>query len=78
MPLARHDAAITGVSKSEIKFLLTCLLRGMTKYARSYKNPYEFLLTCLLRGMTKLLFNYHSFDLVSTHMPLARHDIFRT
>ena len=34
-----------------------------------------FLLTCLLRGMTKLLFNYHSFDLVSTHMPLARHDM---
>ena len=52
MPLARHDAAITGVSKSEIKFLLTCLLRGMTYSARSRGPSILFLLTCLLRGMT--------------------------
>ena len=36
---------------------------------------YEFLLTCLLRGMTEKLNGGAYADIVSTHMPLARHDV---
>ena len=34
----------------------------------------QFLLTCLLRGMTKQLVDMLPKTIVSTHMPLARHD----
>ena len=57
-------------------FLLTCLLRGMTlQYIRSNEDMIEFLLTCLLRGMTHMLHLSIIHILVSTHMPLARHDM---
>ena len=35
-----------------------------------------FLLTCLLRGMTRLADIFLDAVKVSTHMPLARHDIY--
>ena len=38
------------------KFLLTCLLRGMTVTTLIYACKMWFLLTCLLRGMTKYTF----------------------
>ena len=51
MPLARHDGGLGG-SGDALRFLLTCLLRGMTS-VRSVEKPIpKFLLTCLLRGMT--------------------------
>ena len=34
-----------------------------------------FLLTCLLRGMTALVILYNLTKSISTHMPLARHDL---
>ena len=52
MPLARHDMVDITFYTFE-KFLLTCLLRGMTRYSRQ-----QLAVTC-----------------VSTHMPLARHDL---
>ena len=55
-------------------FLLTCLLRGMTKSETEHAALFVFLLTCLLRGMTESLDIIINTRLVSTHMPLARHD----
>ena len=40
-------------------------------------NILLFLLTCLLRGMTDYSITLTMSDMVSTHMPLARHDFFR-
>ena len=59
-------------------FLLTCLLRGMTCDNVSRETLFKFLLTCLLRGMTFTFCLYHCLGCVSTHMPLARHDIAKT
>ena len=59
------------------KFLLTCLLRGMTRINEFTNKTLEFLLTCLLRGMTVPQLLRNGFPFVSTHMPLARHDISR-
>ena len=56
------------------RFLLTCLLRGMTRNNDNTDNDNRFLLTCLLRGMTEMQTAITSVDYVSTHMPLARHD----
>ena len=53
MPLARHDVIFTSMHLVE-RFLLTCLLRGMT----DARKKYSFTRT------------------VSTHMPLARHDMY--
>ena len=47
----------------------------MTNYTLHIPTAPEFLLTCLLRGMTCHLHIYASGRSVSTHMPLARHDI---
>ena len=46
---------------------MTCLGRG---------RGLMFLLTCLLRGMTYIDFISGAVTVVSTHMPLARHDLF--
>ena len=74
MPLARHD--IDDQKKEELsKFLLTCLLRGMTHVAQKNTVFLVFLLTCLLRGMTKYTGGQQKRNEVSTHMPLARHDV---
>ncbi len=62
---------------SLIPFLLTCLLRGMTVLQPPYFTGFLFLLTCLLRGMTGGVVYLKPSPLVSTHMPLARHDIAR-
>ena len=75
MPLARHDEHLRERHRQERMFLLTCLLRGMTQVTAEKGCNSKFLLTCLLRGMTHfLLSNMHQWQ-VSTHMPLARHDI---
>ena len=62
------------IKKSE--FLLTCLLRGMTKNMEIETGLTEFLLTCLLRGMTEEREMVAIKTDISTHMPLARHDYF--
>ena len=74
MPLARHDHKRITKAEHE-KFLLTCLLRGMTGIRSSDARKPRFLLTCLLRGMTLCDENGGVSIRVSTHMPLARHDI---
>ena len=56
------------------RFLLTCLLRGMTSHPFSLPTGSTFLLTCLLRGMTFGIYPRYRIRHVSTHMPLARHD----
>ena len=74
MPLARHD---TGRCTDLLRghgFLLTCLLRGMTKQRQGTILLLSFLLTCLLRGMTIVTSSALPSDIISTHMPLARHD----
>ena len=74
MPLARHDVIFNYHIVLD-KFLLTCLLRGMTPFFTNHSNIHIFLLTCLLRGMTKTCVKFHIPLFISTHMPLARHDI---
>ena len=54
MPLARHDAFGGGKRRKLKRFLLTCLLRGMT---------------ACVRICVEVL-------VISTHMPLARHDTY--
>ena len=75
MPLARHDHTGINENKLIVGFLLTCLLRGMTGIRSSDARKPRFLLTCLLRGMTLCDENGGVSIRVSTHMPLARHDI---
>ena len=53
MPLARHDGRNYDEIIQEWRFLLTCLLRGMTRLdVPKLWLVCRFLLTCLLRGMT--------------------------
>ena len=79
MPLARHDRRLTGWTVDGLTFLLTCLLRGMTAgNLTDFRCYNRFLLTCLLRGMTQFLFNNFCNGTISTHMPLARHDLLTT
>ena len=59
-----------------LRFLLTCLLRGMTQMNNHCDGRDMFLLTCLLRGMTHTVHLPQSKISVSTHMPLARHDLY--
>ena len=74
MPLARHDKTC-GAKKYAYEFLLTCLLRGMMRQWRLFCCDIQFLLTCLLRGMTDIDKGLSELRKISTHMPLARHDI---
>ena len=73
MPLARHDT-VQGFFLFDTVFLLTCLLRGMTIVTIYTMHNVSFLLTCLLRGMTATAPARLILIIVSTHMPLARHD----
>ena len=74
MPLARHDVDTRRYRYTIEKFLLTCLLRGMTRLEGNRYVHFQFLLTCLLRGMTQVGYSAAAHAKVSTHMPLARHD----
>ena len=74
MPLARHDLGGLGRFGCGRVFLLTCLLRGMTRRNGGTQRVVRFLLTCLLRGMTACTVSLPKKRKVSTHMPLARHD----
>ena len=75
MPLTRHDGGLWNELSGRIEFLLTCLLRGMTRNRWQNRDQKPvFLLTCLLRGMTLLRVIFFVVSEVSTHMPLARHD----
>ena len=47
----------------------------MTKYIGRFFIIKIFLLTCLLRGMTDMPNMAMLIDVISTHMPLARHDV---
>ena len=61
--------------RCSFRFLLTCLLRGMTSTISVKSITEKFLLTCLLRGMTYVNLLHYAFLSISTHMPLARHDL---
>ena len=52
MPLTRHDQNNRLFFSPRPEFLLTCLLRGMTRQMADCWWFQVFLLTCLLRGMT--------------------------
>ena len=76
MPLARHDVLRPSMVDVSDAFLLTCLLRGMTTIPTRTTKTNKFLLTCLLRGMTRSFIASRAVTEISTHMPLARHDIY--
>ena len=73
MPLARHDGVWRAIDLS-LKFLLTCLLRGMTDCSRggTYHNKISTHMP-LARHDDTTHINFPSTN-ISTHMPLARHD----
>ena len=72
--LLRGMTISAGVSLAGASFLLTCLLRGMTSIDAIAACISGFLLTCLLRGMTVDMLRNPCAFIISTHMPLARHD----
>ena len=51
------------------------LARHDMKASRDVMDVITFLLTCLLRGMTGAAVRIRVYPHVSTHMPLARHDV---
>ena len=74
MPLARHDVRLYATWYNQKKFLLTCLLRGMTAV---YIHVYIYItvsthMPLARHDATLLCLPIRYF--VSTHMPLARHD----
>ena len=74
MPLARHDADAGTVVQCDFKFLLTCLLRGMTRWRLSW-DARSFVSTHMPLARHDQRFKDEIYFLnVSTHMPLARHD----
>ena len=58
-----------------LKFLLTRLLRGATRFYTTAVLEIAFLLTRLLRGATTGRDSRPIPDRISTHTPLARRDI---
>ena len=72
--LLRGMTRIQWLKWLKVLFLLTCLLRGMTSTAQITLRCQKFLLTCLLRGMTCIRDRLRRIFIISTHMPLARHD----
>ena len=75
MPLARHDGVSAVFNRAHMQFLLTCLLRGMTRGTVSNLRS--------IVVSTHMPLARHDFAIpyngteekVSTHMPLARHDV---
>ena len=73
MPLARHDG-IYGFKKWLLRFLLTCLLRGMT-IRTHVVSVTGFVSTHMPLARHDIATNnILGYLTVSTHMPLARHD----
>ena len=72
--LLRGMTTMPGKPLPSTWFLLTCLLRGMTGLPELHRQRKQFLLTCLLRGMTYVWLGEIKRIMVSTHMPLTRHD----
>ena len=58
----------------EMKFLLTCLLRGMTEGSREERTVKGVSTHMPLARHDRYADNVISESQVSTHMPLARHD----
>ena len=74
MPLARHDASPREKSERRERFLLTCLLRGMTIRKGVNINSQRVSTHMPLARHDAEGFVRIGYLLVSTHMPLARHD----
>lgn len=57
-----------------LKFLLTHLIRGMTRQIPSSYRLLQFLPTRLIRGMTRFNLQNDIIVFISTHTPHTRHD----
>ena len=73
-PLARRDSAGSKPLPATALFLLTRLLRGVTKPMVLFAFGFSFLLTRLLRGVTLDPYISGIWSNISTHTPLARRD----
>ena len=74
-PLARRDAFFPVDTILISLFLLTRLLRGVTRMHRQLDiMHFSFLLTRLLRGVTIIEKTAKKYGKISTHTPLARRD----
>ena len=74
MPLARHDIYPVIMLHFSFKFLLTCLLRGMTIH-ESHVYRHEHISTHMPLARHDICYGCGKKpDFISTHMPLARHD----
>ena len=74
MPLARHDSACVYYSSIVEQFLLTCLLRGMTRALRLHCQLKVVSTHMPLARHDNVFKLFSDAWFVSTHMPLARHD----
>ena len=74
MPLARHDGASIVVLCMLHKFLLTCLLRGMTLALQKLCTMLEISTHMPLARHDSGNYAMWQYTSISTHMPLARHD----
>ena len=75
MPLARHDGCCSHSFGGSHGFLLTCLLRGMTVIDKpDCAYPFNFYSHASCEAWLILLAERIRLPVISTHMPLARHD----
>ena len=74
MPLARHDDIRSPTRSPRRRFLLTCLLRGMTSRTEIHSAEIAVSTHMPLARHDFLFFHTFLNLRVSTHMPLARHD----
>ena len=75
MPLARHDKTYADTCPHKEYFYSHASCEAWLMNGETLLTELTFLLTCLLRGMTFFVANSRLLPLISTHMPLARHDV---
>ena len=76
MPLARHDRKDCILSHSLYHFYSHASCEAWLSLLVLKETTEVFLLTCLLRGMTTEEVDNSKMFMISTHMPLARHDCY--
>ena len=75
-PHARRDLQGPASAELSLEFLLTRLMRGVTKVLSRKVADIKFLLTRLMRGVTNALLRLSSHTDISTHTPHARRDLY--
>ena len=75
MPLARHDCSMFRLLPWTCHFYSHASCEAWRGWHISVSIMPKFLLTCLLRGMTLCVSDITERAYISTHMPLARHDL---